>query len=99
MAEPGGNFEPGCNRGPENLPDQRLIAAGVSDRYFLICYEVGGIALFRYVALFSTGNGAAKLISSAIVETPEAESLKSLGDVVNVIKHGRVYNQSSQLSR
>jgi hypothetical protein len=62
LAEPGGKFEATDVITNERLPRQRLIFAGLSQKYCIVHYERGGIALSPVVAFFDISNHDAKVL-------------------------------------
>jgi hypothetical protein len=77
MADVNGPFSAGCT-GPE--PHSRMIAGAVSDHYGLLIYEVGGIAYFRNLKLYSNEkNGFACVYTESVDQQRILDIEKKIG--------------------
>jgi hypothetical protein len=94
MADVGGQWRAGCT-GAANLPYRRLVFTANNARYCLLFYEIGGIAEYYKVALFSLDNNAAKVVWSGNIDGPYGSKINTLEQLREALKLRRIRTASS----
>ena len=81
IVDPGKAFQI-TDVGSPNEPSQRLVVAGVAEKYCLVHYEQGGIVHLWMVALFKLSNDKAKRVWVSKVEPGRNLNLLELKAVI-----------------